>query len=243
MDVRDDQDNAQRPVNPGASDASSTPPDAARRRLLKAGLSAAPIILTVRSRPAWAQANDYPSLAYGNTPNAATDTTGGATGTAIDAESVTLADNGWQVQSAQAQTGQAQSPSGQAQSPSGQAQVQSAATGQGGAVGACGPAGSPAAPTGSPQPSGGRAVTYGHPKYPSHRIVVWDADGPGTHPLMRRQKRWAHYIVPPGAQSTAAPGCTAVGSSQTNVGHVESHHRDLAGHLRWFHGWSKYGRS
>jgi hypothetical protein len=62
MDVKDDRDDARGSGNPGASDASSAPPDAARRRLLKAGLSAAPIILTVRSRPAWAQAGNYPSM-------------------------------------------------------------------------------------------------------------------------------------------------------------------------------------
>jgi hypothetical protein len=40
-------------------------PSQGRRLFIKAALGVAPVILTVRSRPAWAQGGQYPSMAYG----------------------------------------------------------------------------------------------------------------------------------------------------------------------------------
>ena len=68
MDSRDARDSLGGAGEPAGSDGRPGTADTGRRRLLKAGLSATPILLTVRSRPAWAQGATYPSLEYTNQP-------------------------------------------------------------------------------------------------------------------------------------------------------------------------------
>jgi hypothetical protein len=49
-------------LSPGSA---ASRPSQGRRLFIKAALGVAPVILTVRSRPAWAQGGQYPSMAYG----------------------------------------------------------------------------------------------------------------------------------------------------------------------------------